>query len=202
MPVLKLALLLLGALTLSALVWHIGIVRIYEAVARLGPLALVTILLPSLLMYLFEAYGWRVTLCIWADLLTFWRLWAIRTAGEVVNMTTPTAYVGGEPLKALLLKRHGIPMVEGMASVVTAKTTMTIAQILFILAGSYGRSTSDGLTIEVPLTRSDISEMAGTTTETTIRVMSRWQKQGLVTTDKHVVTIRDEVALNRLLRAA
>ncbi len=135
MPVLKLALLLLGALTLSALVWHIGIVRIYEAVARLGPLALVTILLPSLLMYLFEAYGWRVTLGIWADRLTFWRLWAIRTAGEVVNMTTPTAYVGGEPLKALLLKRHGIPMVEGMASVVTAKTTMTIAQILFILAG-------------------------------------------------------------------
>jgi uncharacterized protein (TIRG00374 family) len=50
-------------------------------------------------------------------------------------MTTPTAYVGGEPLKAYLLKKHHVPMVEGLASVVIAKTTMTIAEVLFILLG-------------------------------------------------------------------
>ncbi len=132
---LKAALFLLGALTLSALIWHIGIDRIYGAVAQLGPAAMLAILLPSLLMYVLEAYGWRVTLGAWAKDVPFWRLLAIRTAGEVVNMTTPTAYVGGEPLKAFLLKRQGVPLVEGLASVVTAKTTMTIAQILFILAG-------------------------------------------------------------------
>jgi uncharacterized protein (TIRG00374 family) len=133
--VLKSLLFVLGALTLSLLIWNIGITRIYDTVARLGPVALVAVLVPSLIMYLLEAYAWRVTLGQWAGRLTFLRLWAIRTAGEVVNMTTPTAYVGGEPLKAIMLKRHGIPMVEGMASVVTAKTTMTIAQILFILSG-------------------------------------------------------------------
>ena len=132
---LKAALLLLGALTLSALVWHIGIGRIYDAVTHLGPAAMLVILLPSFLMYVLEAYGWRVTLGAWANGVPFWRVLAIRTAGEVVNMTTPTAYVGGEPLKAFLLKRQGVPLVEGLASVVTAKTTMTIAQIFFILAG-------------------------------------------------------------------
>ncbi len=132
---LKAALLLLGTLTLSALIWHIGIDRIYEAVTQLGPAAMLMILLPSLLMYVLEAYGWRVTLGRWAKDVPFWQVLAIRTAGEVVNMTTPTAYVGGEPLKAFLLKRQGVPLVEGLASVVTAKTTMTIAQILFILAG-------------------------------------------------------------------
>ena len=95
---LKAALLLLGALTLSALVWHIGIERIYDAVAQLGPAAMLAVLLPSLLMYVLEAYGWRVTLGAWAKDVPFWRVLAIRTAGEVVNMTTPTAYVGGEPL--------------------------------------------------------------------------------------------------------
>ena len=131
---LKAALLLLGALTFSVLVWHIGIGRIYEAVTQLGPAAMLVILLPSLLMYILEAYGWLVTLGAWATNVPFWRVLAIRTAGEVVNMTTP-AYVGGEPLKAFLLKRQGVPIVEGLASVVTAKTTMTIAQILFILSG-------------------------------------------------------------------
>ncbi|MCC2640833.1 MAG: conserved rane protein of unknown function [Nitrospira sp.] len=132
---LKAALLLLGTLTLSALIWHIGISRIYEAVAQLGPAAMLAILLPSVLMYILEAYGWRVTFGPGAKDVPFWRVLAIRTAGEVVNMTTPTAYVGGEPLKAFLLKRQGVPLVEGLASVVTAKTTMTIAQIAFILIG-------------------------------------------------------------------
>ena len=135
MPVLKAALFVLGALTLSLLVWHIGITRIYEAVTQLGPSAMAAILLPSLLMYVLEACGWQVTLGPRAKDVPFWRVLAIRTAGEVVNMTTPTAYVGGEPLKAYLLARQGVPLIEGLASVVTAKTTMTIAQILFILAG-------------------------------------------------------------------
>jgi uncharacterized protein (TIRG00374 family) len=86
-------------------------------------------------MYVVEAYGWKVTLGPSAKAIPFWRLLAIRTAGEVVNMTTPTAYVGGEPLKAYLLKKYNVPMVEGLASVVIAKTTMTIAEVLFILLG-------------------------------------------------------------------
>jgi uncharacterized protein (TIRG00374 family) len=126
---------LLGLLTLVGLIWHIGPLRILDAASGVGPLPLLVILLPSVLMYALEAYGWRLTLGQPGAGIGFSRLFAIRTAGEVVNMTTPIAYVGGEPLKAYLLKRHGVPMVEGMASVVTAKTTMTIAQVAFILAG-------------------------------------------------------------------
>ncbi len=132
---LRLILLLVGLFTFAGLIWHIGPSSILSAVAALGPLALLVILLPSLLMYLLEAYGWRLTLRSHAVLVSFGQLLAVRTAGEVVNMTTPTAYVGGEPLKAYLLKPYGVPMIEALASVITAKTTMTIAQVLFILLG-------------------------------------------------------------------
>ncbi len=132
---LRLILLLVGLLTFAGLIWHIGPAKILVAIAALGPAALLVILLPSLLMYLLEAYGWRLTLRAHAARVSFLRLLAIRTAGEVVNMTTPTAYVGGEPLKALLLRPSGVPMIEALASVITAKTTMTIAQVLFILLG-------------------------------------------------------------------
>jgi uncharacterized protein (TIRG00374 family) len=133
--VLRLILLAVGLLTFGGLIWHVGPARIVEAATSLGPMAVLAILLPSLLMYAVEAYGWRLTLGPHAHRLSFGRLFAIRTAGEVVNMTTPTAYVGGEPLKAYLLKRHAVPIVEAMASVVTAKTTMTLAEVVFILAG-------------------------------------------------------------------
>ena len=132
---LKLVLLFVGLLTLVLIVWHIGPGLIYDAAAQLGPVALLALLIPSVIMYVVEAYGWKVTLGPSAKNIPFWRVLAIRTAGEVVNMTTPTAYVGGEPLKAYLLKKHHVPMVEGLASVIIAKTTMTIAEVLFILLG-------------------------------------------------------------------
>ena len=132
---LRLFLLIVGLLTLALIVWHIGPGQIYDAAAQLGPVALLVLLIPSVIMYVVEAYGWKVTLGPSAKDIPFWRVLAIRTAGEVVNMTTPTAYVGGEPLKAYLLKKHNVPMVEGLASVIIAKTTMTIAEVLFILLG-------------------------------------------------------------------
>lgn len=128
-------LLALGLTVLGLLVWHIGPDKIYEAAARLGPLALVAILIPSFVMYAIEAYGWKVVLGQSAQAVPFWRLMAIRTAGEVVNMTTPTAYLGGEPLKAYLLKKYNVPIAEGAASVVIAKTTMTLAEVFYILVG-------------------------------------------------------------------
>ncbi len=132
---LKFGFLIIGLLALVGIVWHIGLDPIFVAVSQLGPLPLVIILLPMILVYGLEAWGWRLTLGPYAERVGFLRLWAIRMAGETVNVTTPAAYVGGEPLKAYLLKRYGVPMVEGMASVITAKTSMTLAQVLFILLG-------------------------------------------------------------------
>ncbi len=132
---LRISLLFLGLLTFVGLIWHIGLGRIWDAISGVGPMALVLILLPSVLMYALEAWGWHLTLGTYAKKISFSRVWAVRTAGEVVNMTTPAAYVGGEPLKAYLIRPQGIPLVDGLASVVTAKTIMTIAQVLFILVG-------------------------------------------------------------------
>jgi uncharacterized protein (TIRG00374 family) len=132
---LKLIFLILGLIALVGIVLHIGLAPILHAVSQLGPFPLIIIFLPMIVVYGLEAWGWRLTLGAYVERVGFMRLWAIRMAGETVNVTTPAAYMGGEPLKAYLLKRYGVPMVESMASVILAKTTMTLAQVLFILLG-------------------------------------------------------------------
>ena len=132
---LKLTFLIVGLVAVIGMILHIGPDSIFLAISQLSPQALVVILLPMVLVYGLEAFGWQLTLGRLAQRVGFFRLFAIRMAGETVNVTTPTAYVGGEPLKAYMLRQHGVPMVEGLASVVTAKTTMTLAQIVFILIG-------------------------------------------------------------------
>jgi uncharacterized protein (TIRG00374 family) len=133
--VLRLLLLLAGLLTFGAIVWHVGPGNIYDAATHLGPVALLVMLIPSIIMYAVEAYGWKVTLGPSGKDIPFWRVFMIRTAGEVVNTTTPAGYVGGEPLKASLLRKHHVPMEEAFTSVIIAKTTMTIAEVVFILLG-------------------------------------------------------------------
>jgi uncharacterized protein (TIRG00374 family) len=58
-----------------------------------------------------------------------------RLAGEAINNLTPTANVGGEPVKVYLLRAHGLSTDAGLASIVAAKTALTISQIAFILLG-------------------------------------------------------------------
>jgi glycosyltransferase 2 family protein len=131
----KLGLLLLGLIVLISLVAHIGPSKIYSTVASVGGVAIIVILVPSAVMYVLDCHGWRFTLGQFQTAVPFPRLFMIRAAGEFVNATTPTVSIGGEPLKASLLKRYSIPMGDGLASVIVAKTTMTIAQIAYALLG-------------------------------------------------------------------
>ena len=101
-------------------------------------------------------------------------------------------------LKEQLLRRtaHRLRQtMDVMAKMSTGKVDERIALILMLLSESYGRKGEEGIEIQVPLTRQDVAEMAGTTVESTIRTMSRWQKQGVIRSDRMMVTILDEDAL-------
>jgi len=124
----------LGVAVLVGLVLHIGPGTLAAELHKVG-LNFLWIMLPSLGVYWLDALGWRYTLDRHADRVPFRRLFMIRMAGEAVNFTTPAAYLGGEPVKAYMLSRYNVPLVDGLASVITAKTTMILAEVLFILVG-------------------------------------------------------------------
>ena len=81
-----------------------------------------------------DALGWRFAFAASADPVPFVRLLMVRLAGEAVNLTTPTASVGGEAVKAWMLRDHA-PVEETLPSVIVAKTTITVAQGLFLVLG-------------------------------------------------------------------
>lgn len=107
---------------------------IAREVGRLGWGGLLLFLLPSVGIQAFDALGWRLCFSR-APGVSFARLAAIRLAGEVVNNTLPVGQVGGEPVKVLLLRRHGVPGDEATASVVVAKLEIALAQLVFVLCG-------------------------------------------------------------------
>jgi CRP-like cAMP-binding protein len=75
-----------------------------------------------------------------------------------------------------------------------------LATLLLHLAGRFGDEAEDGsLVLPVALSRSELARLVGSTVETAIRVMSRWQKAGVLETSNEGFVIFRPVELERLV---
>ena len=70
-----------------------------------------------------------------------------------------------------------------------------LARFFLKLADSMGQPGPDGTHIPLALSRQELADMIGTTIETSIRIMSRWGKQGIVRTEKDGFVLIDRGAL-------
>jgi CRP-like cAMP-binding protein len=71
-----------------------------------------------------------------------------------------------------------------------------VATALLRLADKLGEDRgADGMLIEVPLTRADIAGLARSTPESVSRVMSRWQRDGLIASGRRWTSIIDRARL-------
>lgn len=69
------------------------------------------------------------------------------------------------------------------------------ARLFLKLAGDMGRHERGGTFIPLALSRQELADMTGTTIETAIRIMSRWNKDAIVHTDKDGFLILNRAAL-------
>lgn len=80
----------------------------------------------------------------------------------------------------------------------TASAEERLATTLMELGERFGDELEDGSTlIPLRLTRAELAALVGTTVETTIRTLSRWTREGLVSTGESGLTLHDANALAR-----
>ena len=87
---------------------------------------------------------------------------------------------------------------DTITSLVTSKVEVRIASVLVKLAEHHGSPIPKGIRINIPLTRKDIADAVGATVETTIRTLSRFQKQKILTTESKHILISDLTKLKKL----
>jgi uncharacterized protein (TIRG00374 family) len=134
---LRVLLLAAGLGVVAYLVAQTGVSTVAAAFHTLSWWLFLVVVFPTSLVMVLATLAWRATLPRAPGSLR--RLLGVRMAGEALNLVTPTASVGGDPVKALLL-RPAVPLGEGLASVVADKTTGVIAQTLLLLVAVAGAS--------------------------------------------------------------
>lgn len=93
-------------------------------------------------------------------------------------------------------------MQNRMREVATQRVDRRVAHALIRLAQQCGHGTLAGTTISFPLRRKDIADLAGTTLHTVSRILTGWEKAGLLISQRRRLTIRNASELLRIAEKA
>jgi uncharacterized protein (TIRG00374 family) len=132
-----LLMLLLGSSLLGVILYRTNLGEAWERLAQLGVDRLLLLLGLYLMGTLALTGSWLLTLSPVRPTPTWlWRLWRVWLVGNALEYTTPFGTLGGEPAKAILLKRHyGLRVRDVTSSLVLTRMTDLVAQLVFIGAG-------------------------------------------------------------------
>jgi CRP/FNR family transcriptional regulator len=81
----------------------------------------------------------------------------------------------------------------------TGSAESRAARLFLTLAERMGRATDHKIVVPLALSRQELADLIGTTLETAIRLMSRWQKENVISTEKEGFEIRNVDALKELI---
>lgn len=136
--ILKFAFLLAG---LGFFIWSLKFVDVSQVLKMLSDVGFgfVLIMIVYALVTYIDTIAWRYAFHPeQARHLKLLPLWRIRQIGESYNIITPLGTVGGEPVKAQLLKDYyQFTFKQGLASLVLSRTTFLTALIIFFIPGIF-----------------------------------------------------------------
>jgi len=95
----------------------------------------------------------------------------------------------------LAMTRLNMALTRKLASMHGTRVQARVATLFLSLADRMGSDTPEGVEIPIALSRQEIAETVGTTVETAIRVMSRWNREGLLLTGRERFVIPDREKL-------
>jgi len=93
-------------------------------------------------------------------------------------------------------------LTDRLVELTGARVEERLARLLVKQAAELGRPERGGVFLPIHLTRQELADLAGTTLETAIRIMSRWGKRRLVMTESEGFLLLDVAALEALANGA
>ena len=93
-----------------------------------------------------------------------------------------------------------VELTNRLADLTGGRIDGRFARLFLKLASETGRAERGGTFIPIALSRQELADMTGTTVETCIRIMSRWNKEAIVRTEKDGFVVLDHPGLDRITR--
>jgi len=124
---------LAGVLILVFIIYKIGPQQIWENIKKLSVANFLILLALRVLYWLLRTLNWKVILEAYEGKTSLFHLFVARMCGHAVSQLTPTAQVGSEATRILMIKNSSKKVV--VASVILDKTIEYLTNISFTALG-------------------------------------------------------------------
>ena len=129
----KVILTAIGVLLFFYLIRRIGLETLGANLVRFGPWFFLTCSLAAAWLYC-QAWAWWLIQKAFFQQVPLRLLYRIKIITAALNLVLPAASLGGEAMRAFLVKKH-IPLREGIPSVLFDKTIEFIGSLVFLTGG-------------------------------------------------------------------
>jgi len=127
--------LFIGVILLYYFYSKYGILDVLQSFKNFNLRTLAIYIFAILAIEFFLLVRWVIILKSFKYNIPWGNLFLYKLAGYSVGYLSPQPHIGGEPIRALLLKRHGIGFKEGISTVVIDKSMQMTTDLLFSIIG-------------------------------------------------------------------
>lgn len=124
---------IIGIVLFALIIYKIGPHQIWENIKKITWQNFVVLLFIRLLYWMLRTYNWKVILEGYESQGSFFHLFAVRMSSHAVSHLTPSATVGGEAARIMMLNSSSKKI--SLASVIVDKTMELLSMILFAIFG-------------------------------------------------------------------
>jgi len=94
------------------------------------------LLMVTLFAYFLVSTAWYLSFNDRPGHINLWDMFIIRLIGESLAQINPTNVIAGEALKAVLMKRKGVPLKKGVASITISRFLIVLSSVTLIFLGA------------------------------------------------------------------
>lgn len=122
-----------GLLFFGYLLYRIGPLQIWENLKNLSWINFFILFFLRTLYWITRTFFWKMIYGCYEEKLDFWDLFQARLAGHAISYLTPSAYFGGEAIRAVMMTTQNRR--KSVASIVVDKSIEIISVIMFAVIG-------------------------------------------------------------------
>lgn len=136
MRLLKVLYFLAGILLLVWVLTQVDVADVRSKVMQVGAFGMAFVIAVYAAGFVIDSFTWQLALDVPLTPRWLGRAFTVRIIGEFFNAVIPAAGMGGEPVKAeLLKKRYGVGYRAGTASIILGRTVNMIGELGFLAVG-------------------------------------------------------------------
>jgi len=124
---------IIGIILFVVILQRIGLRQVWDRIRQLSVLNFFILFVIRFIYWVLRTANWNIVLNKFGGRASFVQLFEARMAGHAISYLTPSAHLGGEPIRALMVKN--LDKKRALASVIVDKTIELMATVLFMILG-------------------------------------------------------------------